>query len=246
MTTAGEVRTLRPEAAGRQLVVSFSGLDGAGKTRQIRALQEHLAAGGHSFEVIWVPFKIWPEQLINRLPADLRARLGPQRRAATPTSGAVAPLAAGPGRAAHRRLGGAARRVAWTGISLVASVSAGMSLRRRVARTSASVVILDRYRLDSIVKLQLWYGDVGRAPLARLVRRLAPAPDVELLLRVGPDVAYGRKQEQWSLDQLARQAGLYDTLAASDPGVVVLDGSRHPDLVAADIRRAVSGVPHAV
>ena len=62
--------------------MSFSGLDGAGKTRQIEALVAALERG-RTVEVLWVPFKIWPEPLLNRLPAGLRSRLGPKRGTGT-------------------------------------------------------------------------------------------------------------------------------------------------------------------
>ena len=227
-------RIPRPVGARRRrpVVVSFSGLDGAGKTRQIDALMEAIGAE-RVVELRWVPFKIWPEGLLNRLPAGFRSRLGPQRTgggAASPASGAT-----------NRPTTSAARRALWWVIGTLASVSGGLSLRRRAAETSADVLVLDRYRLDAAVKLQFWYPDVSAHWLARVVDSLAPKPDLEFLLRIDPEVAYARKPEQWSVRQLTRQAGLYDGLAQARD-VVVLDAEDEPQRIAAAVETEVRRV----
>ena len=129
----------------------------------------------------------------------------------------------------------------WWSIGTLASVSGGLSLRRRAARTSADVLVLDRYRLDAAVKLQFWYPDVSAHWLGKVVDALAPAPDVEFLLRVAPEVAYARKPEQWSVDQLARQAELYDRLAQGRD-VAVLDAEDDPEHIAELVRSRVRRV----
>ncbi len=238
MTGVSDGLATTPPASRRSgtfLVISFSGLDGAGKTRQIRSVQAELAGRGLASEVAWIPFKIWPEPLLNRLPASFRSRLGPKR-----TSGAGP---AGPVKAptALARLRSTVVRQVWTAVAVCAAVSTGLSLRRRVRGLDAPVVILDRYRLDSAVKLRFWYADVRPGLLLGLVRRLAPAPDLELLLRVRPEVAYARKPEQWSVSQLARQATAYDE-SARGSAVVVLDGEAPPSDVAAEIARRLHAV----
>jgi thymidylate kinase len=233
-------------AGTRQVRISFSGLDGAGKTRQIDALKATLG-DQRSVEVLWVPFRIWPESLLNRLPAEFRSRLGPKRR----SEGAVdagdqtaLPPGAGPSWAARRserwdRLGRSLRAATWSTIGTAAAVSAGLALRRRLSASSADVLVLDRYRLDSMVKLGFWYSEVSTAWLSRVVGWLAPAPDVEILLRVDPGVAYARKAEQWSLNELTRQARLYDD-AADLLKVVVVDGNEDPEVVARMIESRVA------
>jgi thymidylate kinase len=214
-------------------VVSFSGLDGAGKTRQIDALIEAIGEE-HDVELRWIPFKIWPEGLLNKLPAGFRSRLGPQRSAAPATPSPVSVKTSRPTTST-------ARRALWWGIGTMASVSGGLSLRRRAAHTSAEVLVLDRYRLDAAVKLQFWYPDVSARWLARVVDSLAPAPDLQFLLRVPPEVAYARKPEQWSVRQLARQARLYDDLAQARD-VVVLDAEEDPERIAAAVEAQIRQV----
>lgn len=218
----------RGNGARTRLVVSFSGLDGAGKTRQIDALVTALEAR-HPVDLRWLPFRIWPQGLLNRLPADFRSRLGP-RRTTTPSPGRHRPRAASGAGTPQRTRG-----VLWRCIGTLAAVSGGMSLRREARPAGTGVLVLDRYRLDAIVKLQFWYPDVPGRWLAGVVNALAPAPDVEFLLRVDPEVAYARKPEQWSVDQLARQSRLYDGLAADRPEVVVLDAQARPDELAAAV-----------
>ena len=225
--------------------VSFSGLDGAGKTRQIDAL---VAAVGehHSVEVLWLPTKVWPEPLLNRLPASFRSRLGPKRTTVVsdpPVSRTrgeqVSPTQTMPTTRGRNSFADALRSATWVGIGTFAAVSAGLSLRRRASNSSADVLVLDRYRLDSLVKLQFWYSEVSEAWLARVVGALAPAPDVEFLLRVDPAVAYARKPEQWSVDQLLRQARLYDRLATGPLHVVTLDAHEDVDDVAREVSSRV-------
>lgn len=217
----------------RRLVVSFSGLDGAGKTRQIDALVDGLSDLGTA-EVLWIPFRIWPEPLLGRLPASFRSRLGPQRR-----SPAVGPSSAPAQVSTGAVLRARAHSLLWTVVASIAAMSAGCSLRRRVSSSTASVLILDRYRLDSTVKLQYWYTEAPRRLLSGLVRSLAPAPDVEVLLRVDPAVAYARKPEQWTIEQLAKQAGLYEQLAREQDAVLVVDGHADAGVIADRVREAV-------
>lgn len=219
--------------ARRRTLISFSGLDGAGKSYQIQQLGEFLEREGRDVQVVWAPFKLWPESLLNRFPAGFRSSLGPQRK--RPRDGQ-------PPADASRR----SRRIAvagWTAIATVAALLSAIALRRTVARSPGSVLILDRYRLDTTVKLQYWYPDVSKELLASLVRRLTPAPTVEIFLEVSPDVAYARKPEQWSTSQLSRQAQLYAVLAAGAPAVI-LDGEGDRDELARHIREVVDSALH--
>ena len=220
-------------ARRRPVTVSFSGLDGAGKSRQIEALVADMSQR-HSVEVVWLPLEVWPQSLLQRLPAGFRSRLGPARRAAAGDPAATpsaAPGRGGPGRLLLTTL--------WVLVGSLAAVSVGLSLRRRAASSSAELLVLDRYRLDSMVKLQSWYADVPAGWLARIVRALAAAPDVEFLLRVDPEVAYSRKPEQFTISQLSQQSRLYDQLATSRLGVVTLDAHQDADALAREISARV-------
>jgi thymidylate kinase len=200
--------------------ISLSGLDGSGKSRQTAALaavRVHLGPRG-------------------RMDADAHltaAQLA--ERASQPEAKAPQP---------HRSTKLLPKMFWWTVASL-AAVSAGASLRRRMNRMTAEVIVIDRYRLDTIVKLQTWYPAVSPTWLARIVLRLAPAPDVECLLRVEGAEAYARKPEQYNAVQLTNQARRYDELVATVPGAVVVDGQELPDDVTLALKRLADAALHA-
>ena len=226
-----------------QVRVSFSGLDGAGKSSQIESLVAGLREQERSAEVLWMPFKFWPQQAKNVVPERLRSRLRPRNQlevvqvkrsdqqpapregsSPTPTGATVRVKAVG-----------ALRSGAWTVLGTVAAVSTGLSLRHRISSSDADVLVLDRYRLDSLVKLRWAFPHLPQRWLAGIVRSVAPRPDLEVLFRVQPEVAYARKPAQWTVDELTRQARLYDELAAGSPTVVTLDAARDPDDVAREV-----------
>lgn len=245
------VRPARTPGSARraQIRISLSGLDGSGKTRQAAALADALGAE-HETELVWVPFDIWPGSMLRILPTRIRIHLGPRgrmdadadltrARAAESLDGVEPIVAAQP----HPPAGLVPRTFWWT-VATLAAVSAGTSLSRRVNRTTSEVVVLDRYRLDTIVKLQTWYPSVSRTWLARIVLRLAPAPDVECLLRVEGPEAFVRKPEQYSALQLARQARMYDEMVAQVPGALVVDGQMTPAEVTETLGRLARSALH--
>lgn len=236
-TTAGAVaRSAREDQRRTPIRISLSGLDGSGKTAQTAALAASLGEERET-ELVWIPFDIWPGPAIKLLPTRVRVHLGPRGRM---DADASRTLEQGAARASEaevvpdrpqgpNQLG---PRMFWWVVATLAAASAGTSLRRRMNRATAEVVVVDRYRFDTIVKLQTWYPSVSRTWLAKIVLRLAPAPDVECLLRVEGAEAYARKPEQYNALQLARQARMYDELVAAVPGAVVVDGQEAPEDVA--------------
>lgn len=231
--TAGAVTGSRSEWRA-PMRMSLSGLDGSGKTSQAAALAAVLGEERET-ELVWIPFDMWPGSLLKLLPTRIRVHLGPRGRMHADATLTAAQLARQVSRAeaiVAAQPPGPTRlvpRIFWWTVATLTAVSAGTSLRRRMNRMTAEVVVIDRYRLDTIVKLQTWYPSVSRTWLAHLVLWLAPAPDVECLLRVEGEEAFARKPEQYSALQLARQARMYDELiAAHVPGAVVVDGHEVP------------------
>ena len=221
------------------MLVSFSGLDGAGKTFQTETLAEHCRATSR-VELMWAPFDIWPSQLLRLLPMAVRRRLGPQGR--TEAVSSDLPSDRSSDRPSNRpsnrpsdrpRSPGLLLKVFWVLVATGASVSAALNLRRQVRGLDADIVILDRYRIDTIVKLRFWYPTVPPGWIAGIVTRLSPVPDVEFLLRVEPGVAYARKPEQYSVAQLTHQARLYDEVVLLSPCLRALDAEDDPAELAA-------------
>jgi hypothetical protein len=99
-------------------------------------------------------------------------------------------------------------------ITLIALTNVG-SHWRSLLRHRGGVVIFDRYTLDSAVRLDAWYSDLGSVGVQSwLVRTLSPRPLRAYLLDVEPEIAYARRQGQWDVDELRRQAALYRANAA--------------------------------
>src|SRR3954452_11389404 len=99
-------------------VISFSGLDGSGKSHQIERLVAALGRADKSVVVVWMPFRIWPGSLLAWLPADLRSKLGPKRsRSASDDAGEAST------RSSSVRPGRLVAKAVWTLTATVAAAS---------------------------------------------------------------------------------------------------------------------------
>lgn len=230
----------------RAHVVSFSGLDGAGKSSQAEALRDALVRLGWDATIQWTRLEWttlwenrwlgvigWPARTGLALVARARSR-GRRSAEASPDTTALTP-------AAVRERSNVIANV-WVAIVALAHASA----QRRETRPHlqrGSVAICDRYTLDSAAHLRFRYGE-RRAfrPQIRLVERLSPRPLRAYFLDVPPETAFARKAEQYSLEDLTRQARLYREEAEA-LGVRRLDGESLREelcaLIAEDVWRAL-------
>ena len=72
------------------------------------------------------------------------------------------------------------------------------------------MVIFDRYVLDSVVRMRVFYG--AERPLLlqeALIRLLSPRPACAFFLDIPAETSLARKDDLWTLDELAAQARLY-------------------------------------
>jgi thymidylate kinase len=174
-----------------------------------------------SVDIIARPFK-----LLANLVVGARARPGATERSAS----------ADPGRRLRER-----SAVVTHGWATVVAIANGAAHRRHTARhvRRGRVVICDRYTLDSVVQLRYLYGHARRYPLQRaVIRALSPAPLRSYLLDVGPDTALARKPEQYSVEQLDRQVGLYRAEGAA-LGACRVDGESPPERICTEIAQDV-------
>ena len=222
-------------------LITFSGLDGAGKSSQAEALRETLEQLGWETTMQWVRLEwttLWENRWLGVIGWPARASLGLLSRA-RPSDGE----GPGPGltpTAVRERSGFVAN--VWVTIVALAHASAQRREVRPHLRRGA-VVICDRYTLDAAAHLRFRYGE--RRPFRfqiGLVRRLSPRPLRGYFVDVPPETAYARKAEQYSLDDLTRQAELYREESAR-LGVHKIDGERpREDLcakIAEDVWRAL-------
>jgi thymidylate kinase len=181
------------------ILVSFSGLDGAGKSTQIANLCRFL--GAHSVPARVLAF--WDDVVVLA-----RYREGFVHKVFRSERGIGAP-----GKPVNRRdknVRGWHVNLARHGLYLLDA----LNLRRviaRAGRSGAQVIIMDRYIHDELANLPLTNG-LTRA-FVRLVAALAPRPDVALVLDADPDAARERKPE-YPLEFLRSSRASYHRLAA--------------------------------
>src|SRR5512146_2364237 len=165
----------------KPFLVSFSGLDGAGKTTQIESLRGFLEAHGLRTRLL----AFWDDVVVLS-----RYREGFVHKVFNSERGIGAP-----GRPVNRRdknVRGWHVSFARHGLYLLDA----LNLRRVMAQarlSGADVIIMDRYIHDELANLPL--GNPLTRVYVRLVAQLAPRPDVAYMLDAEPEAARARKPE---------------------------------------------------
>lgn len=219
---------------GPALTVALSGVDGAGKSSQGRALVEALNALGQDASLEWERFTTQDAvthvaEPVKRLLHGIRGA-APYRSPADVDAGrAEAPTAATSDLGHLLRERSAAVNAAWLLFLATVHMSALRHRNRRHVRAARSVVH-DRYLLDAIVQLREQYGDGVSTSLAeRLMRALTPRADIAAFLDVPGKEAFRRKQD-YSAEELERHRARY-LATAEELGISVVDGTADSDAV---------------
>ena len=192
----------------RPLLLSFSGIDGAGKSTQIQKLHDRLAERGLKVArlAFWDDVVVFPgfrSSITHRV-------LGGEQGIGEP------------GKPVKRNDKNARR---WS-ITLARSpfyLFDVLSLRRTVRRaklTNVDVIIFDRYIYDQIAHIP--DNLIGRHA-RKILLRLAPKPDIAFLIDADPEVATARKPE-YPLDFVYRYRNDYFGLCALASEIVVIEG----------------------
>jgi thymidylate kinase len=190
-----------------EMLITFSGLDGAGKTTLIAELTQELESRGRSV----TRFTNYEDVGLLSAIRRFRRRHGwlPTDDAAPRSDTVKHPAIRGTLQATRHVLHG--RLV--TGLLLPLDLLLFMVRRRRV---TSDVLILDRYFYDSLIELRLdstWWG--------RRFQRLLPAPHIAVFVDVDPAVAFARKGEH-GVAELARRERAYRRLFSQLPHVVTI------------------------
>jgi thymidylate kinase len=224
----------------RPSIVAFSGLDGSGKSSQAELLRRTLEAQGIDAEVAWVPvaineslarIKSIVRALLSRLPGWRGRVYAPPPPDATRTHGVVAD------EAKELVTRSSAARQLWSTFVVLTNVLGHW--RELLRHRRCDVVIFDRYALDTAVRIHTWYGDRGNVGFqVWLARALSPRPLRAYLLDVPAATAHERKDDGWTLGELAAQADLYRRELARF-GASLLDGERPTEELAGAVRTQV-------
>jgi thymidylate kinase len=165
----------------KPLLISFSGVDGSGKSTQIEGLRSALNSAGLSTRLL----TFWDDVVVG-----VKYREGFVHRVYKSERGIAAP-----GKPVNRRdknMRGWYLTLARHLLYLLDAIS----LRRVIAREKkcgADVVILDRYVYDELSNLNLT-NPISRIFIRR-VHAFTPQPDIAFVLDVDPAAAYMRKPE---------------------------------------------------
>jgi thymidylate kinase len=200
------------------MVITFSGLDGAGKSTLIAWLRGELERRHRPVTVLHMTHGFGAYALLRAARDAVRRLIGSGNRGEHPRPRwAGRPRAAGLPGVVGRILDAIVwskplRRVLYP-VDLVIF----LAIRFYVATVRRRVLVTDRYFYDTLVDV----ADDGRWFWVRLLERLTPAPDVPVFLDVSPEESYARKGE-YSVAYLARRSAAYRQIAPLVPSAVVL------------------------
>ncbi len=193
------------------MLISFSGLDGAGKTTLISELKQALEQQKNEVTVLTMYDDISFYSRLRRLRGLLRGEPAAPKGGATPdpvrtyigdprtdVSDKTTPLA--------RLVYGVARSLTVRKAVLMLDLASLMVRRLYVEGIKGRVLIIDRYMYDSLV-------DVADVPgqdwlFGRFFVRLAPTPDAPIFVDVPAERAFARKPE-YELEYLKWRRGVY-------------------------------------
>jgi thymidylate kinase len=203
----------------RPILVTFSGMDGAGKSTQIENLQSVLASKGLKTTIL----TFWDDVVVLS-----RYREGFVRKVFKSESGVGER-----GKPVNRR----DKNVRGWHLSLLRHGLYALDCLNlcvvigRARQSGAKVIIVDRYIYDELVNLPL-ENKVSRT-FARVLSRLSPQPDLAFVLDAEPEAARERKPE-YPLDFLRGIRAAYLDLANSLGAIEVI-----PPLSISEVQRII-------
>ena len=198
---------LKNKQSLQPLLVSFSGIDGAGKSTQISNLQARLVDAGFTVQIL----TFWDD--VARL-KGLRESVG--HTVLKGDKGVGTPEA--PINRRDKNVRSPLMTFFRQGLYTVDALALRKVVRRALS-SGCDVVIFDRYLYDELANLETT-GAVGRFCIRRLMG-LAPRPQISFVLDADPEQARARKPE-YPLDFLHINRKAYLELANLLGGITVI------------------------
>jgi thymidylate kinase len=215
---------LRNVPKRRFAIISFSGIDGAGKSTQIQALETWLKQSGLQVSNL----SMWDDVVVGARWREFASRsaFGGDQGIGSPES----PLE-------RRDKNVTSGPLELIRLCLYLADAVSLSLRVRQLRNAGNqdVVIFDRYIYDELANLRL-ERRLARF-LIQMILRLVPNPDFACIVDVVPEVARLRKPE-YPLEFLHRNRQAYLALREFATNLVVVENST-VEKTAMKIRAAV-------
>jgi dTMP kinase len=211
----------------RGRLISFSGIDGSGKTTQVELLQDRLKQNGVETLKVW---SRWRPLLSLPLLQVLRRTGQVQVHKADFLS--IVEFR-GPKNESIESL--------WCFATQLENLLK-TTLKILLPLTLGRTVICDRYALDLLVDgMSDLHDPPSRMRLGFKLLRLLPRPDWAFLIDIDAEAAYGRKPDLPSVSHNVNRIRLYLSLY-NQAGVKVMDGRRSPEIIHQDVWRLVSGI----
>lgn len=215
---------MRKIAGSIPLLISFSGVDGSGKSTQIENLRSALHSAGLRTRL----FAFWDDVVVG-----VKYREGFVHKVYKSERGIGAP-----GKPVNRRdknMRGWHLTLARHFLYLLDAINLRRVLQREKRRAGADVIILDRYIFDELSNLDLT-NPLSRT-FVKFVQALVPAPDIAYLLDADPVAAYARKPE-YPVEFMEKCRRAYFDLATLLGTVTVIPALNLPEAKVAVLKAA--------
>lgn len=204
------------------VLITFSGLDGAGKSTLIEFLTTTLQGRRQPVTVLHLNDQVGVYAFLRGLRDRLR---GGGARVEALAPGAPDPKSQKLQRPAPHGIRGALSRLRtallWNkglrSLLYPLDLTIFVCYRAYLERAKGRVLIMDRYFYDTLVDLT--NGRPG--PWTRLLERLTPRPTVPVFLDITPEESYRRKRE-FTIEYLSRRADAYRRVFDRVPNAVRL------------------------
>lgn len=209
-------------------LITFSGLDGAGKTTQISLFLEYLARESTGFSTL----EMYDDVSVAALVRKKLATRKPRAATGTAREQPPEPLRRDKNRSDLPTVIG--RQFVY-----LLDLLRFLIVRRRHSTGPDGVLVMDRYFFDSLANLLT--ASALAAPYVSFFLKLAPMPQLAVLLDVSPETAFRRKRE-YPLEYLRQRRSVYQKIFARVETALILDGEQEPELIHQQLVERVSSL----